>query len=83
MLLNPNAWTKDGTVALAGMAVSDDGKIHGIFDNGDKIDLAQVALASFTAEEGLTRAGDGLVTVTVLGGESEASSARSPEYDRR
>ena len=26
MLLDPNAWTKDGTVALAGVAVSDDAK---------------------------------------------------------
>jgi prolyl oligopeptidase len=27
MLLDPNTWSKDGTVALAGMAVSDDGKL--------------------------------------------------------
>jgi prolyl oligopeptidase len=27
VLLDPNAWTKDGTVALAGMAISDDGKL--------------------------------------------------------
>src|SRR5438045_2914144 len=27
MLLDPNAWTKDGTIALAGMAISDDGKL--------------------------------------------------------
>ena len=26
LLLDPNAWSKDGTVALAGFAVSDDGK---------------------------------------------------------
>src|SRR5262249_49741742 len=26
LLLDPNTWSKDGTVALAGMAVSDDGK---------------------------------------------------------
>jgi hypothetical protein len=34
-------------------------------------------------EEELRFTGDGLVTVTVLGGESEASSAPAPEYDRR
>jgi prolyl oligopeptidase len=27
MLLDPNAWSKDGTVALAGMAITDDGKL--------------------------------------------------------
>src|SRR4051812_21293609 len=27
VLLDPNSWSKDGTVALAGMAVSDDGKL--------------------------------------------------------
>src|SRR4051812_15247175 len=27
VLLDPNSWTKDGTVALAGMAVSDDGNL--------------------------------------------------------
>src|SRR5688572_1734806 len=26
MLMDPNAWTKDGTVALAGLAISDDAK---------------------------------------------------------
>lgn len=53
---------------LTDLVISDDGKIRGVFDNGDKIDLAQVALASFTAEEGLTRAGDGLVTETAASG---------------
>jgi prolyl oligopeptidase len=27
VLLDPNSWTKDGTVALAGLAISDDGKL--------------------------------------------------------
>ncbi|MFO0799609.1 MAG: prolyl oligopeptidase family serine peptidase [Gemmataceae bacterium] len=27
MLLDPNTWSKDGTVALSGMAISDDGKL--------------------------------------------------------
>ena len=26
VLIDPNAWSEDGTVALAGMAVSDDGQ---------------------------------------------------------
>ena len=27
LLLDPNAWSKDGTIALSGFAVSDDGKL--------------------------------------------------------
>jgi prolyl oligopeptidase len=36
MLLDPNAWSKDGTVALAGMAVSDDAKYvaYGVAEAG-------------------------------------------------
>jgi flagellar hook protein FlgE len=54
--------------ALTDLVISDDGKIHGVFDNGDKIDLAQIALAVFADEEGLARAGDGLVTETATSG---------------
>ncbi len=49
---------------LTSIAISDDGKLTGVFDNGDKIALAQVALADFANEDGLERAGDGLVTET-------------------
>jgi flagellar hook protein FlgE len=45
---------------LTDVLISDDGTIRGVFDNGDKINLAQVALADFANEEGLIRAGDGL-----------------------
>ncbi len=36
MLIDPNTWSKDGTVALAGLAVSDDGKLlaYGIAEAG-------------------------------------------------
>jgi flagellar hook protein FlgE len=53
---------------LTNIQISDDGKIHGVFDNGDRIDLAQVALATFAAEEGLSRVGDGLVMETPTSG---------------
>ena len=60
----------DGSAAgkLTEIAVSDDGKIRGVFDNGDKIVLAQVALADFANEEGLVRTGDGLVVETANSG---------------
>ena len=60
----------DGRAAgkLTDIAISDDGKIRGVFDNGDKIELAQVALADFANEEGLERTGDGLVVETETSG---------------
>jgi len=57
-----------GSGNLTDIQISDDGKIRGVFDNGDKIELAQVALADFANEEGLSRVGDGLVTETVASG---------------
>jgi len=53
---------------LTEIAISDDGKIRGVFDNGDKINLAQVALADFANEDGLDRVGDGLVIETNTSG---------------
>jgi len=53
---------------LTDLQISEDGKVHGVFDNGDRIDLAQIALATFAAEEGLSRASDGLVTETTASG---------------
>ncbi len=53
---------------LTDIVISDDGKIRGVFDNGDKIELAQVALADFANEEGLSRVGDGLMMETPTSG---------------
>lgn len=53
---------------LTSIAISDDGKITGVFDNGDKIALAQVALANFANNDGLQRAGDGLMTESPTSG---------------
>jgi flagellar hook protein FlgE len=53
---------------LTSIAISDDGKIRGVFDNGDTVALAQVALADFANEDGLTRAGDGLDVETAGSG---------------
>jgi flagellar hook protein FlgE len=60
----------DGRAAgkLTDIVISDDGKIRGVFDNGDKIELAQVALADFASEQGLERAGDGLTVETAASG---------------
>lgn len=60
----------DGRAAgkLTDIVISDDGKIRGVFDNGDKIELAQVALADFASEQGLERSGDGLMVETAASG---------------
>jgi flagellar hook protein FlgE len=58
-----------GSGALTDIVISDDGTIHGVFDNGDKIDLARVALATFADEQGLTRLGNGLVAETATSGQ--------------
>jgi flagellar hook protein FlgE len=65
-----NSLDVDGHAAgkLTDISISDDGKITGVFDNGDKIALAQVALADFANEDGLTRVGDGLVVETPTSG---------------
>ena len=53
---------------LTDLVVGSDGKIQGVFDNGDRRDLAQVALADFANVNGLSRVGDGLVTETDASG---------------
>jgi len=53
-----------GAGKLTEIKISDDGKINGVFDNGDQFQLAQVAIADFANEQGLGRAGDGLVVST-------------------
>ena len=45
---------------LTDVSVNSDGSITGTFDNGDSAKIAQVAIASFQNEEGLTRSGDNL-----------------------
>jgi flagellar hook protein FlgE len=55
---------------LTDLQIGQDGKITGVFDNGDKIELAQVALASFANNEGLDRVGDGLNTETLTSGKA-------------
>lgn len=65
-----NALDIDGRAAgkLTDIAISDDGKIRGVFDNGDRIELAQIAVADFASEDGLERVGDGLMIGTARSG---------------
>ncbi len=53
---------------LVDIRINPDGTVEGVFDNGDRIDLAQLALADFANVEGLERQGDGLYGATSASG---------------
>jgi len=55
---------------LTDIKIAEDGKISGVFDNGDQFVLAQVSVADFANEEGLSRVGDGLVIATPASGQA-------------
>lgn len=57
-----------GAGNLTDLAIGEDGVVRGIFDNGDRIDLARLALADFANVEGLERRGDGLYAETGASG---------------
>ena len=59
-----------GSGNLVDVQIGDDGKITGVYDNGDKLAIAQVALADFASEEGLQRVGDGLMSATSDSGQA-------------
>jgi flagellar hook protein FlgE len=57
-----------GAGNLVDLVISDDGTVRGVFDNGDRIDLAKLALADFANTEGLERRGDGLYAESATSG---------------
>ncbi len=57
-----------GFGTLTDMVIKDDGTIQGVYDNGDRREIAQVALAEFANQEGLTRDGNGLMSETAASG---------------
>jgi flagellar hook protein FlgE len=54
---------------LTDVAVNSDGTIMGTFDNGQTLKVAQVAIASFQNEQGLTRSGDNLYAESANSGQ--------------
>ncbi|MHB1740438.1 MAG: flagellar hook protein FlgE [Actinomycetes bacterium] len=65
-----SAQSADGSAAgsLQSFTVSPDGAVVGVFSNGLKQPLAQVALASFTNPEGLTKTGNSSYTTSANSG---------------
>jgi flagellar hook protein FlgE len=72
-----NAATQDGYAAgsVTGINVSATGTITGVFTNGQRRTLGQVAVASFKSVDGLQRAGQGLWMQTEDSGEALVGGA--------
>lgn len=64
-----------GAGTLTDISVNSDGTIQGTFDNGDKRTIAQVAIASFTNEQGLTRENDNLYAESQNSGQALIDAA--------
>ncbi len=76
---NVTAITQDGFSAgtVSGFEVAADGTIAGVFSNGQRRPLGQVALADFTSVDGLERAGNNLFVATLDSGEPLVGAAGS------
>ncbi len=59
-----------GAGSLTDIVIASDGKVQGVYDNGDRIDIAQVALADFSNDQGLQRSGDSLYSATDASGQA-------------
>ena len=55
--------------AMTGVAIQNDGKIYGAYDNGQTKLLGQIAVASFSNAAGLEKQGDNLYAATRNSGE--------------
>lgn len=67
----------DGHAAgtLTDISIASDGKITGQFDNGQKIDIAQLALATFQNMNGLKKDGDNLMSASNTSGDASIDAA--------
>ena len=54
---------------MIGLSVSNDGKIYGTYDNGNKSLLGQIAVAQFANASGLEKVGDNCYSTTLNSGE--------------
>lgn len=55
--------------SLSGFTIQSDGKIYGVYSNGDEILFSQIALATFANPSGLESVGDSLYRSTLNSGE--------------
>jgi flagellar hook protein FlgE len=71
--------TADGNAmgSLASYAISSDGTIEGVYTNGEKQPLGQVALVTFNNPQGLEKAGASEYTATVNSGQPQVGVANT------
>lgn len=74
-----NGLSQDGYAAgsVAGVSVAPDGTVLGVFTNGERRTLGQVAVASFDSNHGLERAGKGMYVSTLESGDPLYGTAES------
>jgi len=60
---------------LGDIQIGDDGVVKGLYTNGDSRALGQLAVARFTGDDGLARAGNGLFAATEASGEPLVGAA--------
>lgn len=74
-----NGIKQDGFAAgsVSGISISADGSVMGVFSNGQKRLLGQVAVADFKSNDGLARMGQGLWAETKDSGEALIGAAES------
>ena len=76
---NNNSLVQDGftTGTLIGLSTSSDGKISGLFNNGQTSELFQVTLGDFLAPSGLTRQGSNLFAESAESGQPVLGTAET------
>ncbi len=64
-----------GAGAFSGVSSGSDGTVEGLYTNGLRLPVGQIALAVFRSENGLARAGNGLWAATPESGQAALSAA--------
>lgn len=73
----PQQQNGSGMGSLASFSISKDGLLVGVFSNGQKQTLAQLALANFNNPPGLEKAGESVYRSSVNSGEAQLGTAGS------
>ena len=73
------ATNQDGFAAgsLTSTSIDRDGVINGVFTNGRTLALAQIAMASFTNPDGLSRTGNNYLSQTIASGNAQIGGGAS------
>jgi flagellar hook protein FlgE len=76
---NVSSHSQDGYASgdFSGIAIDGNGVVQGLYTNGEKLDLAQLAIAKFQSNDGLGRAGESLWIDTRDSGQAAYGTAGS------